>query len=362
MTMLSEEQLKRKHSEETQALHDEIIDKDRALNEYRKEHGRLEVFFNRIVSHIEPVIPLKSLYEKTYRSKKKTHSFIIPVAQVSDSHMGAVQQADEIEYFNEFDPDICKNRNLGFALGVTDWVNLHRNVYPIKELRMIYTGDLISGDIHDELRVTNAFPITEQAYQAALVHVQQIALLAPFFETIMVDFITEDNHSRLTKKPQAKEAGLNSMGYLIARLMEAYLKRHENVIFNIHTMHEKVISIGNLNYLVSHFHGVRAWMGIPWYGIERRVARESTARQSLIMQDLKLAKDIGFNKMIGGHFHTPFNSQLYSCAGSVSGTDAYDHQNGRHAEPSQPAWFIHPKWGEFNRTDFWLKRYDNLKS
>jgi hypothetical protein len=272
--------------------------------------------------------------------------------------MGAVQDADEIEQFGEFSPEICDKRNIGFTLSFIEWVLLHRNVYNIKNCNVIFTGDLISGDIHDELRVTNAFPVPEQVVRAAQIHTKQIALLAPYFETVTVDFLTEDNHSRLTKKPQAKEAGLNSYGYLIGKMMEAYLASYGNVIFRIHAMSEKVISVSNRNYLITHGHNVRAWMGIPWYGIERRTAREATARQSIIMDDLKRAKEVGFNKIIHGHFHVPFDTLLFSCGGSISGTDAYDHQNGRHAEPSQSAWMVHPKHGEFNRTNFQLKRYD----
>lgn len=357
---MSEKELKGKHDEEKQQLHRELTEKESALKEYRKEHGKLEVFFNRVVKSITPISPLRSVFKQMYRHNNEiSETPVIPVKHITDSHMGAIQEADEIEHFNEFNPVICENRNLGYTRAFIYWVTLHRGVYNIRDCRVIFTGDLISGDIHDELRVTNAFPVPEQVVMAAQVHTKQLALMAPYFETITVDFLTEDNHSRLTTKPQAKEGGKNSMNYLVGILIEAYMRKHQNVIFNIHAMHEKVISVGNLNYLITHGHGIKAWMGIPWYGIERRVARESTARQNLIMNDITLAKEIGFNKIIHGHFHTPFDSVLYSCGGSVSGTDAYDHQAGRHSPPCQSAWMVHSKWGEFNRVNFQLKRYDD---
>ena len=356
---LTEDQLKGIHDEEKQQLRREINEKDLALKEYRKEHGRLEVFFNRIISHIDPISPLDSVFEKMYQKNHQvSETRVIPVKHITDSHMGAVQESDEIEQFNEFNPGICDKRNLGFTQGFIDWVLLHRGVYNIPDCHVIFTGDLISGDIHDELRVTNAFPAPEQVVRAARVHARQLALLASYFETVTVDFLTEDNHSRLTKKPQSKEAGKNSYGYLIGKMIEAYIANHENIQFNIHAMNEKVIQVSTLNYLITHMHGVHAWMGIPWYGIERKLAREATARQSIIMNDVTRAREIGFNKIVHGHFHTPFDSALYSCGGSISGTDAYDHKNGRHAEPSQSAWMIHPNWGEFNRTNFQLRRYD----
>jgi hypothetical protein len=203
-----------------------LEEKDRILQEYRRDHGKLEVFFNRVMANVTPIEPFDSIYQKTYRSKKKVVSPITPVGHGTDSHMGAVQEADEIEHFNEYNPKICEARNIGFVTSMLDWIMLHRNVYTIKNCHMVYTGDLVSGDIHDDLRVTNAFPVTQQVVEAAKVHTQQIALLAPHFEIVVVDFLTEDNHSRLTKKPQAKEAGINSYGYLIAKFMEAYLSKH----------------------------------------------------------------------------------------------------------------------------------------
>ena len=299
------------------------------------------------------------MFKKIYRKTPDvSDTEVCPVKHITDSHMGAVQGPDEIEQFNEFSPEICDKRNIGFTQSFIDWSLLHRGVYNIKRCHVIFTGDLISGDIHDELRVTNAFSVPEQVVRAAQIHTKQIALLAPYFETVTVDFLTEDNHSRLTKKPQAKEAGLNSYGYLVGKLMEAYIAKLDNVTFNIHAMHEKVISVLTRNYLITHGHGIKSWMGIPWYSIERRAAREAIARQTIIMNDIERAKEIGFHKIVHGHFHTAFDAPLYSCGGSVSGTDAYDHQSGRYSPPTQSAWMLHPKWGEFNRINFNLTRYD----
>ena len=339
---ISGKELKSKHSEEVEELHRQLSNKDNILENYKRSHGQLEVFFNRVLSAVSPIAPLISNFKEKSTSAK---SRVDAVFHVTDSHMGSVQEADEIEGFNEFCPEICDQRNKAFIRRGVEWVKLHRNAYDVKVCHVLFTGDLISGDIHDELRVTNAFPAPEQVVRAAQSHAIQLALLAANFEKVIVEFITEDNHARLTKKPQAKEAGKNTFNYLVGRMLELYVSKHDNIEFNLHPMNEKVIHVLNRNYLIKHGHGIKAWMGIPWYGIERSVARES-------MQDIQRAKDIGFHKMIFGHFHTPIDHWLYSCGGSVSGTDAYDHQAGRYSPPSQSAWLVHPKYGEFNRVNF----------
>jgi hypothetical protein len=238
---------------------------------------------------------------------------------------------------------------------VINWIAMHRHAYTVNELSILVTGDLISGDIHDELKITNAFPSPVQVVKAAEVLVEQVAILAPNFEKVTVEFISEDNHARLTKKPQAKEAGYNSLNYLVGYIAQSYLQKHDNVVFNLYPKFEQVVHVSTRQYLICHGHGIMGWMGYPYYSIERKVGKESMARMQIIMNDNLRAKEIGFHKYIFGHWHSPFNHTLYSCCGSVSGTDAYDHKSGRYSDPSQSAWMVHPKHGEFDRTDFNLK-------
>lgn len=344
-------EFKSERDEKVQDLERQLQDREKILQNYRKEHGKLEVFFDRVEAQIMALTPQVSNYTP---KAVKSGSSVVPVMHVTDSHMGAVQEPYEIEDFNAFNPELCDERNLKFVKGVLDWNDLHRNIYTINEVAVLFTGDLISGDIHDELKITNAFSSPEQVVRAAQIHTKQIALLASNFEKVTVHFVTEDNHSRLTKKPQAKEAGINSFNYLVARLMEAYLKGHGNVEFNVYPMLEKVVNVNGMKYLIGHGHNVRGWMGVPWYGIERKVGKESQARMRLIMSEIERAETIGFDKYVIGHFHTPFDTPLYCCGGSVSGTDAYDHQAGRYGDPAQSSWMVHAKRGEFNRTTFKL--------
>ena len=183
---------------------------------------------------------------------------------------------------------------------------------------------------------------------------EQITELSQNFTKVTVHFIGADNHGRLTRKPQAKEGGLNNLNYLVGKLAEAYVAKLKNVEFNIYPMYEKVIHVGNRNYLITHGHGMKAWMGIPYYAAERKTGKEAQARMQLIMDQKLQMHEIGFHKMVLGHFHVPINAPLYSFCGSVQGTDAYDHEAGRYAPPSQAGWLVHPRYKEIGREDFEL--------
>lgn len=350
--MLDTKQLKEKHSERYQELEHQLKEKDSILDNYKKEHGKLEIFLDKIMSAITPVKPLPITFSGVKFVGKSTTT---PVMHISDAHCGSVQVPNEIEGFNEFNAAICDRRQTQYATDFVKWVGMHRGSYTINECAVVVTGDLISGDIHEELKVTNEFPITVQVVRAAQILAKQVAMIAPHFVKVTVHFIVADNHSRLTHKPQAKEEGINSMNYLVGYMASIYLKEHPNVEFNLYPMYEKVIKVENLQYLICHSHGIQSWMGIPWYSIERKIGKESQARLQLIMRDVERAKDIGFHKYLFGHFHTPFDAELYACCGSVSGTDAYDHKAGRYSAPSQASWLVHSEHGEFNRINFKLR-------
>lgn len=348
---LNENELRERHGEKYQELERQLKEKEEILEGYRKEHGKLEVFFNKVIDYIQPVIAIPQIYTKPLGSVKSLSS-TTAVMQISDGHMGAVQEPAEIEDFNEFNPELCESRQINYATRFIDWVNMHRSSYTINECAIIVTGDLISGDIHEELKITNAFPVTMQVVRAAEVLTKQIAIVAPHFKKVTVHFIVEDNHARLTKKPQMKEAGYNSFNYLVGKMASLYLQNFDNVEFNIYPQFEKVIHVENRQYLICHGHKIVGWMGIPWYSIERKVSKESASRMQIIMNDINAAKQIGFHKYIFGHYHTPFDAVLYACCGSVSGCDAYDHSAGRFSKPSQSSWMVHEKHGEFNRINF----------
>jgi hypothetical protein len=266
---------------------------------------------------------------------------------ICDTHYGAVQNKSEVEGFGEYSPEICENRSMSFIGKVLEWVKLHRASYLVDTAYVLVAGDLISGDIHQELQVTNAFPVPVQTVGAARLIAAQISELSRHFKKIVVHFVTEDNHGRLTKKPQAKEAGINSFNYLVGEIAKTMLSKHSNIEFNIYPQYEAVVNVSGRRYLLMHGHGVMGWLGFPYYGVERKIAKEAVKRMN--------GPDVTrFHKVIMGHWHSPLAHPLYWIGGSVQGTDAYDHKSGRHADPSQAAWFVHPRYGEFDRTDFLL--------
>lgn len=268
------------------------------------------------------------------------------VLQLTDWHYGAVTAADEVDGFGSFGPESAEQRVLQLGNRIIEETNKKRHGHCIPNLQIIGTGDYVSGDIHPELQVTNAFPAPVQAVRCGYLMGTLLEMFAPHFENVTADLITLDNHGRLTTKPQASQGGYNNWGYVVAEVAKQYALKHKNVDIRIHAKPTALIPVGPERYLAFHGHQIRGWAGKPYYGFDRRAAMEAIKRMGVPEQS--------FTKMLVGHFHHGFNADVWMLGGSLSGTDAFDHSCGRFGRPHQTSWLVHPKYGEFDWTRWWL--------
>lgn len=319
------------------------------IKKMQADYGDLRGYFRDINEAAKDLIitPTPKIY-KPPREKKSVSSPCPAVLHWTDWHYGAVQDSDELEGMGSFSPEQLEARILNLNEDFLNWVEVLRNGYLIDELVILDTGDMISGDIHRELSVTNAFPTPVQAFRCGVFKASAIAELAPLFRSVRVEFVVDDNHGRLTAKPQAKQAGMNSHNYVVGHVAKLLCKNLANVEFNIHISHNKAVTVANRQYLITHGHDVMGWAGFPYYGIERKVAREALGR----MWEPDFNK---FHLCIMGHWHAPLTHPYYWIGGSASGTDAYDRKQGRRSPPKQTAWLVHPRKKEFNYIPFDLR-------
>lgn len=315
------------------------------LNEYKQEHGSVKNMIGEMLDAVQTIKPPKITY--THPEASKIVKPVAVVEHLTDWHMGAVQDADEIEGFNEFSPAILKRHILDtLPAKVLSWTETHRKSYTVDELVILCTGDYVSGDIHDELRVTNEFPTPVQCVEAGNLLAAHISKMSPHFPRIVVHAVTADNHGRLTRKPQHKEGGYNTWNYPLFEIARTALSGHENVEFNVYPKEQQVVTVKGRRYLIMHGHQVQGWMGFPYYGIERKAGKEAVKRMRNRRE--------GWDRIIMGHWHTSLTHPWFWIGASASGTDAYDHAAGRESDPGQSTWLVHPDHGEFDRTDWIL--------
>jgi len=323
----------------------------RRIDELKLQLGHQEEFFLEVTGAVDRLQPSESKTKEIPEKERKVDNPMSAVLVLGDWHIGEVIDADVIEGINVFDWDIARSRIKHLTTKFMDWVEVGRKTGVIDEAVIVVVGDLISGDIHEELKATNEFPVPEQTVRSGYLLSEAVATIASGFERVRVEFMSADNHSRLSKKYQFKQGGWNSYNYIVGWIARERLSNLENVEFNLYQALKELIQVRNHKYLCMHGHTIKGWSGFPWYGAERQVSREAQVRMMLENKE--------FDKMIIGHFHVPLNASKFIVNGSLTGTNELDHGVGRSGSPCQVAWLVHPKYGETNWTAFWVEFGDN---
>jgi len=312
------------------------------LSSERKTTGEARLNVIELTEAIEAAEPPKMLYKPS----KAASAPITYVMHLTDLHNGEVTRKDEVDGFGEFNPEIFNRRLESLGNKVIEHVSVQRAGYHIPRLQIIGTGDYVSGDIHEELQVTNAYPAPVQAVNCGYALGALVAMLAPHFEHVTSDWITCDNHGRMTKKNQAAEGGENNWGYVVAHIIKQHCARISNFECNIHAKASALLDLGAFRPLIFHGHQIKGWAGIPYYGFERRVAMEAVKRMN--------AEGARFTHLMFGHFHIAGDTPSWLSGGSLSGTNAFDHSCGRHSPAHQTSFMVHQKHGHFGFTRWWL--------
>ena len=327
-------------AEEVVYLRNRVTELEARVSSTKSATGEALELIHELRSAISQADPVKMVY----KPQPNPVSPCTHVLHLSDLHYGAITKKDEVDGFGEFNPDIAERRIKHLGDCILKKTEVQRAGYNVPHLQILGTADYISGDIHPELQVTNAFPAPVQAVRCGYLLGGLLAMFVPHFETVTADLITLDNHGRLTKKPQSAEGGLNNWCYVVAELAAQHVANIKNVKVNIHAKPSALVTIGPERYLCFHGHQIRGWAGKPYYGFDRRVAMEAVKRMGVPEQ--------AFTKLVFGHFHHAFNGDNWIMGGSLSGTDAFDHSCGRHSKPHQTSWFVNHH-GEFDWSRWW---------
>lgn len=314
------------------------------LKAFHKDRGKYVEMIEDLKTAVVacPPFPRRELAEHN-----PTNAVMGAVLKVSDWQIGEVINPRETEGFGKFNYAIARRRVFQLTEKVIDWVKMHRKSgFDIPDLHIFSEADLVSGNIHYELEVTNEFPVTDAAAKAGLLFGEMVAQFAPHFTKVHLWEMNADNHGRLTRKSQAKQGAINNYSYLAHIIGNQYLHAHDNIEIHMSEGVKLLANVVGKKFLISHGHEVMGVMGIPYYGMERSRAREAVKRTHT---------NKGFDYMSIGHWHVPaIIGRNILVNGSLPGTTEYDHMAGRHCAPAQVSFMVHPKYGLFNWTAWTL--------
>ena len=257
---------------------------------------------------------------------------------ISDIHAGEVVKPDEIGGLNAFDLDICRDRlRRLFSASIAvlpRWAADCR----LEGVHVALNGDLVSGDIHDELRRTNAITAQEQVWFVADELAAGLKKLADAFGNVFV-CVTPGNHGRSTIKTHAKGTASLSYDTMVGESLRRYFEPDKRVTVFVSPARDAVYEILGWKTLQSHGDmgggGGQGFAGPLLPVLRKGKAVEWMAAQSRVFYDI----------IINGHMHTSANLGKILSNGSVVGYGEFAQSIRASPEPPQQ-WLalVHEQW------------------
>lgn len=307
------------------------------LENAQRAQRKIDVAEERILATFERAIEARSsTYNPSVIPKGKPtdqHEFVL---LWSDTHAGEVVSEVETNGINAYDWKIMLERHDRIREAVFSFQD--NRPYPVSKLHVCALGDMLSGDIHDELVETNEFPLAEATIQFAE---DGSVFLESFLERFKhMEFSgIVGNHPRSKQKQPAKRQ-FDNADWLAYKAMAKFLEKEKRISFDIPKASAHPIDIVGRRCLLIHGHGIRSSMpGVPWGGVVRRVTN---------LDQQYAAKRMPIDHYFFGHFHQANIVQQGKIAmnGSVKGVDEYSLAAfGGGGEPQQILLTFHPKRG-----------------
>lgn len=269
---------------------------------------------------------------------KKTKAPGVPKLMLSDLHWGEVVRPSQIGGVNSFNIAIA-HRRLRTVIETT--IGLCKILDPTMSYPGIVIplgGDMISGNIHDELAASNelnTMPTLMDLYKQL---VAAITLMADTFGHVFLPCVS-GNHDRDTKKIWSKDRNHTSFGWLLYQFLAAHFEADKRVTFYIPDGSDALYRIYGTRYLLTHGDQFRGGDGIigPLGPVTRGEQKKNT-RNAAVGQD--------YDVMEFGHFHKRMLTARLRGNGSLKGYDEYAADNNFGFEPaSQNFWITHPDHG-----------------
>jgi hypothetical protein len=261
-----------------------------------------------------------------------------PTLFCSDWHWDEVVKAEQIGGVNSFNREIAHKRLKAL---VETSIYLLKIISPKMDYPGIVVplgGDMISGNIHDELVATNQFNTMPTILDILSKLIWMIDTFLTVFPRIFLPCVS-GNHGRNTHKIWAKDRHATSFDWLIYNLLARHYENDPRVTFLIPDGPDAYYKVYDHRFLLTHGDQFRGGDGL--IGCLGPIIRGDHKKRSRNAQI-----DMEYDTMILGHWHQYIHHSRVIVNGSLKGYDEYAYTNNFGFElPRQALWINHPKYG-----------------
>ena len=274
-----------------------------------REEARKESYREQILRSISEYqcSPLAYETSKQFTGILKTDNDLI--ISCTDIHAGI-----EIDnYFNKFDDNILRDRLNQYIDKIFEVQLRHGS-----ENANIILSEIVSGIIHNELRIENNQNLIEQFLSVTNFIAEFLSELSYHFNTVNV-YICPGNHSRISPKKEDSLKGEN-IDHLALPFLEAKLQNFKNINFFENNIEESIAMFSVRNNVIMASHGDKD-------------------SPNNVVQKFTLLFGIRPSLVYLGHRHKNGLTTVYDCkvieSRCLSGTDNYALDLRTKGKPSQ---------------------------
>ncbi len=303
-----------------------------------KEHLDADYVKKQILCLREQEVTIPDWIVRPPSTKKGKVLSGIPTLLASDWHWGEIVDPNQINGVNEYDLQIANKRARRLIEKTITLLNNHITNANYPGIIFALGGDMITGDIHEELTATNAKEVMPTIMDLFGVLIWCIATLKQAFGRVFVPCVT-GNHGRNTKKIRSKGRNFTSFDWLLYCFLQKHFEGDKAIQFYIPDGSDAYYKVYDYRYLLTHGDQFRGGDGmIGHLGPVTRGDHKKRSRNAQIGMD--------YDTMIHGHFHTLLQAHRYIGNGSLIGYSEYSYTNNFGYEPPRQAlWLTHPDYG-----------------
>lgn len=238
-----------------------------------------------------------------------------PCLALGDWHWAETVDPAQVNGLNEYSIEIGHRRAKRVIDTTVDLLKHHMVKPDYPGIVLFLLGDMISGDIHQELKETNEIPTIPTVLDLVGVLRQSLSYLVDHFARVHVVCVV-GNHGRNTVKPQAKNRTATSFDWLLYRLVEQHFEDDDRVTFQIPDGADARVKVYNHDYLVTHGDQFRGGDGVIGpLGPLVRGDYKKRLRESMVDQT--------YDTLLCGHFHRLITLSQLIVNGSLVGYNEY---------------------------------------
>lgn len=290
----------------------------------------------RIIRNAADSEPQSDLSWLAYKHKGES-SKSVPVLFLSDLHFDEVVQASQVEFVNHYNREVATQR---IQAVFNNALELLTQKIKAKYSGVVVAlgGDLLSGNIHEELAETNEATILDSILRLTDILQSGLQQMVDEFGKLYVPCVV-GNHGRIHKKPRAKFKVQQNYEWIIYQLLAKRFAHDKRVTFEIPESADVSFKIFDVTFLLTHGDQFKGGSGISgiftplMLGASRKLKRQQAIQRP-------------FDVMMVGHFHSYLHTANLIVNGTTKGIDEYAYQmNFGYEEPQQALFLVNEKHG-----------------